>query len=494
MSPRRDWLLLLSAAVDLDLLLSAYHDRVVQKDRTVVFGKLYLRLTPGRGRSPYVLAKDVQFPLMYLFGPVSEPRSVCLVLACLLCASCGQHALRLVADASANTSDGRDTAPLGDSRDAVFDRSQFDRLSVPPSDASAFRCVPSQGDRPAPQLPDFASAMVLADLDGDGTADLAATIENQDVVVIMPGCGGGSFGESVRLATGRGPAGLAVVDVNGDGKLDLAVSNRTANTISILTGTGGGAFGPKVDYPVEVQPGALVAGDFDGDGHPDLAVACSPEGVADVLTIVRNRGDGTFVQLATYEVSDCHCSLATGDLGGDGRDELAVTGWGSMPVTVFSWGSGGDVTRQSIGENANSVIIDDLNGDGHRDLAWSTGRGVKVALNRGDGNFAPAADYDAGPVTICTSWALTAGDVSGDGKSDLLVLNDDCEVVTVIANRDDGTFAAPTVIGMEDYPNLIVTGDLNGDARADLVVSTNSTSLTVLLAQPDGSFALPVWP
>jgi hypothetical protein len=385
---------------------------------------------------------------------------------------------------------------MSDLRDAALDRSQFDRLSDPPFDASAFRCVPGQissGDHPA-QLPDYASAMVVADLDGDGTADLAATIENQDVVVIMPGCGGGVFGEGVRLATGRGPAGLAIVDVNADGKLDLAVSNWKDNTVSILTGTGGGAFSPKVDYPVETEPLTLVAGDFDGDGHPDLAVACWTASATDVLTMLRNRGDGTFVQLATYEVAEEPRSLATGDLGGDGRDELAVAGWGSTPVAVFSWGSGGDVTRQSIGEDTNSVVIGDLNGDGHRDLAWSTGLGVKVALNRGDGTFAPAADYEAGPVTICPSVGLTMGDVSGDGKPELLVLNDDCAVVTVIANQGDGTFAAPTVYDLEDYPGLTVMGDLNGDGRADLVVNIVGLNLTVLLSQPDGSFALPVWP
>jgi hypothetical protein len=425
---------------------------------------------------------------MRLFAPDSEPRSAYFAMVCLLCASCGQHGLRRAHDASADTSDGRDTAALADG--------QSDRVSGQP-DAGAFRCVPGQvssGDRPA-QLPDYASAMVLADLDGDGTADLAATIENQDVVVIMPGCGGGAFGQGVRLATGRRPTGLAIVDVNSDGKPDLAVSNWTDNTVSILTGTGGGAFSPKVDYPVEIQPSTLAAGDFDGDGHPDLTVASWPGSTPDVLTVLRNRGDGTFVHLATYEVAEDPRSLATGDLDGDGRDELAVAGWGSSPVAVSSWGSGGAVTRQSIGENANSVVMGDLNGDGHRDLAWSTGRGVKVALNRGDGTFAPAADYDAGPVTMCPSVALTMADVNGDGDSDLLVLNDDCEVVTVIANRGDGTFTAPTVYEMEGYPYLPVTGDLNGDGRADLVVLISGFNyVTVLLSQPDGSLALPVQP
>ena len=42
------------AGIDLDLLLSAHHDRVVQKDSTVVFEKLHLQLPPGRERSHYI--------------------------------------------------------------------------------------------------------------------------------------------------------------------------------------------------------------------------------------------------------------------------------------------------------------------------------------------------------------------------------------------------------------------------------------------------------
>ncbi len=42
------------AGIDLDLLVSAQHDRVVQKDSTVVFGKLHLQLPPGRERSHYI--------------------------------------------------------------------------------------------------------------------------------------------------------------------------------------------------------------------------------------------------------------------------------------------------------------------------------------------------------------------------------------------------------------------------------------------------------
>jgi hypothetical protein len=42
------------AGIDLDLVVSARHERVVQKDSTVVFGKLHLQLPPGRERTHYI--------------------------------------------------------------------------------------------------------------------------------------------------------------------------------------------------------------------------------------------------------------------------------------------------------------------------------------------------------------------------------------------------------------------------------------------------------
>lgn len=42
------------AGIDLDLLVSAHHERVVQKDSTVVFGKVILQLPPGGDRRHYI--------------------------------------------------------------------------------------------------------------------------------------------------------------------------------------------------------------------------------------------------------------------------------------------------------------------------------------------------------------------------------------------------------------------------------------------------------
>ena len=48
-----------------------------------------------------------------------------------------------------------------------------------------------------------------------------------------------SFGPAANVATGDGPASVAVGDFNGDGNPDLAVANQLSSTVSVLVGSAG---------------------------------------------------------------------------------------------------------------------------------------------------------------------------------------------------------------------------------------------------------------
>src|SRR5580693_4623455 len=88
----------------------------------------------------------------------------------------------------------------------------------------------------------------------------------------------------------------------------------------------------------------------------------------------------------------------------------------------------------SGGEEATSVAVADVNGDGKPDLVVAnscppnsstcpspTDEGsVGVLLGNGDGTFRPPVVYDSGGVLA--TWVAVA-DVNGDGKPDLLVTN-----------------------------------------------------------------------
>ena len=74
---------------------------------------------------------------------------------------------------------------------------------------------------------------------------------------------------------------MALGDLNRDGNPDLAVVNLCGDdaqcnqrgTVSVLINRGDGTFAPKVDFPVGKSPSSAAIGDLDGDGKADLATA-----------------------------------------------------------------------------------------------------------------------------------------------------------------------------------------------------------------------------
>lgn len=58
--------------------------------------------------------------------------------------------------------------------------------------------------------------------------------------------------------------------MDGDEDLDLVTANAGSNTISILRNKGDGTFAAKVDYATQEYPISIFASDLDSDGDDDL--------------------------------------------------------------------------------------------------------------------------------------------------------------------------------------------------------------------------------
>ncbi len=129
------------------------------------------------------------------------------------------------------------------------------------------------------------SAILVADFNGDGKLDVAATDSSANVLYILLGNGDGTFGPPSTIMVGSGPDAIVAGDFNNDGKLDLAVANYVDNTITLLLGNGDGTFtqASGSPYPVGKGPNQLAAADFNGDGKLDLAVANLTDGTVSIL-------------------------------------------------------------------------------------------------------------------------------------------------------------------------------------------------------------------
>jgi hypothetical protein len=187
------------------------------------------------------------------------------------------------------------------------------------------------------------------------------------------GTGTGSFGAAINYSVDYTPWGITSADFNGDGKPDLAVANSGGNDVSVLLGTGTGSFNTATNYSVGNFPEILTSADFNGDGKADLAVANYGLSGGANISVLLGTGTGSFGAAASYPAGTNNSAIASSDLNGDGKADLAVLDFGGGSTYILrgsGTGSFSTVTNFATGAGS-SLISTDLNGDGKPDLAVS---------------------------------------------------------------------------------------------------------------------------
>lgn len=99
------------------------------------------------------------------------------------------------------------------------------------------------------------------------TADGGAT-----TISVLMGNGDGTFQPAVHYQAGNSPRWVALADFNGDGILDAAASDYGGATVDVLLGNGDGTFRTPFSFGVGLYPTGLQAGDVNGDGRQDIVV------------------------------------------------------------------------------------------------------------------------------------------------------------------------------------------------------------------------------
>jgi hypothetical protein len=194
-----------------------------------------------------------------------------------------------------------------------------------------------------------------------------------------------SFSGGVRLAMG---------DVDGDGAEEIVtvpgVGRKTEVRVFDLSGKQEASFDA---FEESEQSGAYVAtGDVDNDGIEEIAVSQDAGGRALIRIFEIN---GTMVkEMSSFGEEDASVRVALGDVDSDGHDEIIATrGGGSEPI-VRVLKIGGETVSEFLAyahsyDKGVFVASGDLDGDGDDEIVTGTdnGGGPQVQIFDGKGKW-----------------------------------------------------------------------------------------------------------
>lgn len=339
----------------------------------------------------------------------------------------------------------------------------------------------------------------MADLDGDGKPDIVvvnggypyslSVFRNTSVNGLI------SLAPQVKLPTGVVPYSVALGDLNGDGKQDIVIANSGVGSynISILENTSSSgviSFVQKGQYTTGANPNKVSISDFDGDGRPDIAVV---NFLSNSMSVFRNTGASgniSFDEKKDYSVGSFPERIAVSDLDGDGKTDIVITNGGSNNISILRNTSNSGAISFSAGlyyetgEKPIGVAIGDVDGDEKPEVIVTCGfDSVSIFKNHstsGAISFAERLNF----TTAISPSGLAMADIDGDGKTDLALVGEANNLVSVLRNT--------SVIGSISFANKIdfsigsgslniAIDDLDGDSRPDIIVPGSSSNTVSIL-------------
>jgi hypothetical protein len=294
--------------------------------------------------------------------------------------------------------------------------------------------------------------------------------------------------------------------LDNDGKQDVIVANQGENTLSIfknISTAGNISFNSPVKIATPSTPIGIGIGDFDKNGWLDIVTANHGNATVSIFT-----NKGIFNAISTNNFNP-RFGLITGlnpitidvaDMDGDSKADIVVGNYGSNSISVFknNYISGALATASfstkldfNAGNKPGYVKLGDMDGDSKLDIVVLAEGVNSVGILRNTStsgvlsstSFAPRVNFNTGNIP----YYISVGDLTGNGKLDILVTNFGDGTATVWQNKAiPGIITSASffkrlnfTVGTKPYAGLLA--DINGDAKTDILVSnTGSNTLSIL--------------
>ncbi|WP_448044773.1 FG-GAP-like repeat-containing protein [Bradyrhizobium liaoningense] len=268
-------------------------------------------------------------------------------------------------------------------------------------------------------------------------------------------------------------------DFNGDGKTDLLMLNDSTHDAQVwlMNGTQISAAGTVGTISAFGGWGYADVGDFNGDAKSDLLLLNS---VNKAVAVWELNGTSVLANPQVGTMASGFHFASTGDFNGDGKTDLVMLNDATHALQVWLMDGTQVTSETTIGTISASAgwrfsNVGDFNGDGKSDLLLlnDTTHGVAVWLMDGT---QVTANPQIGTISAFAGWRCAdTGDFNADGKSDLMLFNDNTHGVAVWELNGTQIIAGPQVGIAASGDSYVRLEDINGDNKSDILFQNNAT-------------------
>ena len=309
----------------------------------------------------------------------------------------------------------------------------------------------------------------IADLDGNGWADIAVVDRDDDTVKLFWNDNGSFTMREQWVAeffslSGDRPVDVALGDINGDGKLDLATANEDKDLVCLLENKGNRSF-TRYFIDVARKPTDLALVNlYGGTAGLELVVGLDDDDQVRIIPLNRFEASGTPQSLSATDSR----SLGAGDLDADGDEDVI---W-SVGSPIIGLNEGGSLVRTGVtgGQSTSTTVkLWDLDGTAPAELVSGvhgifTRSQLRVFWNTDTTNDTV---FDSYTDTSVTKWPVYLARF-GTGAA----YADNGGTFGVLRN-EQGTLLDERTFTYDGDAEGFASGDLNNDGSTDLVIVTS---------------------
>lgn len=301
------------------------------------------------------------------------------------------------------------------------------------------------------------------------------------------------FGATKAIVTGGSTTSLTTTVPVGATCAPISVTTNGLSAYSFLpfieTFLGGGVissttFAPKLDFPIGNYPQKIIASDIDGDGQPDAIMANYSGNTISILRDSSTTGGIAFGSKLDFVVGSNPYCVAACDFDGDGKLDLAVGNVGTYTLSIVrNTSTPGNVNfapkiDYATGYYPYNLAVGDLDGDGKPDIVVVNYSNSSVSVYRnistvGSMNFSPKIEFPTGT----SPYDVAIGDIDGDGRLDIATANSNSSSISILRNISilgNISFSQKVDFSIDSSPTSVAIVDLDGDGKLDVAVTSNS--------------------